>query len=150
MATCPSSCRLFLYPGKYRIRITETDETLSGSRLIDVSQSMAIEFDPDTSAKKNAGLVLGITGPIMMIAGVATLLGHPNDYEREEDRTRINVGAFLLLGGLAATPIGWVMFGTSFKPEYEIRTWNAGPSPSWSMGPGVTGSGVGWVGSGSF
>lgn len=110
---------------------------------------MAIDFDPDTSAKKNTGLVLGITGPIMMLAGVATLLGHPQD-SKEDNETRMQVGGFLLLGGLAATPIGWVMFGTSFKPEYEIRTWKAGPSPSWSMGPGVTGSGVGWVGSGSF
>ena len=36
------------------------------------------------------------------------------------DRARAGSGLVLLLGGLTITPVGWVMFGTSYKPEVEV------------------------------
>jgi hypothetical protein len=153
LATCPGNCRVFLHPGTYRFLVTETDRTLSGSRVIDVTGPMAIDFDPDTTTQRSSGLVMGIAGPIAMLVGFGLLIGddlHDEYDERDEDETRRTVGGLLLIGGLAATPIGWVMFGRSFKPEYEIRKVTPPPAPSWSVGPGVTGSGLGLVGVGRF
>ena len=36
------------------------------------------------------------------------------------DSSRSSSGVLLFLGGLTVTPIGWVMFGTSYKPEVEV------------------------------
>jgi hypothetical protein len=149
IATCPGNCRVFLAPGTYRFLVTETESTLKGSRVIDVTGPMAIDFDPDTRTQRSTGLVMGIAGPIAMLVGFGILLGdglHDEYDERDDDEAGRTVGGLLLIGGLAATPIGWVMFGRSFKPEYEVRH----PVPSWSVGAGATGSGVGLVGVGRF
>ncbi len=147
IAVCPGNCRVFLVPGTYRFVVTETKDTLSGSRMIDVTGPMAIDFDPDTTAQRTTGLVMGIAGPIAMLAGLGLVVGDALDEEydeRDDDETGRSVGGLLLIGGLAATPIGWVMFGKSFKPEYEIT------KPSWSVGAGATGSGLGLVSVGRF
>lgn len=151
VVVCPTSCRVWVYPGTYLIRITEAEGTLAGNREIEVRRPMSIDFDPDTSAKRTAGLVLGVAGPVMIISGLGLALGTPTDSDDDyEDEAAL--GALLLLGGLAATPVGWVMFGTSYKPEYEIGAPLPGapPPPTWSFGPAVTGSSAGFVATARF
>jgi hypothetical protein len=124
LATCPGPCRLILPPGEYHFRVTETADTLAGSRKLEINASSSIHFDPDTKAKRTTGLVLGIGGPILAILGFGTLLGAScmdcTGSDRRNDGA-VAAGAAMLLGGLALTPIGWVMYGTSYKPEYEIK-----------------------------
>lgn len=130
LATCPGPCRLVLPPGEYHFRVTETADTLAGSRKLEINASSSIHFDPDTKAKRTTGLVLGIGGPILALVGFGTLLGAScmdcTGSDRRNDGA-VAAGAAMLLGGLALTPIGWVMYGTSYKPEYEIKR----------LGPGI-------------
>ncbi|HQP38900.1 MAG TPA: hypothetical protein PLI95_27135, partial [Polyangiaceae bacterium] len=56
-------------------------------------------------------------------------------------------GIGMMAAGLTATPVGWVMFGTSFKPEYEVLrapVWSSHRSSGWSVGlaPSMTGAGL--------
>jgi hypothetical protein len=156
IATCKRSCRLWVYPGTYRIQVTKTASTVSGNRVIEVPGPMAIDFRPDTSAKRSVGLLMGIAGPVMVLAGLSIGL---SSYDHEEDggaSVDSNVAVAMVLGGLVATPVGWVLFGTAYKPEYAtVPILDASPPPDakppqWSIAPSVTGSGLGLVGTGTF
>jgi hypothetical protein len=139
-------CRLLLWPGTYKVYAGGSDDTLSGARTLELSSSTRIVVDPDTKAHRTAGLTLGIAGPVLIFTGfvflVSSIAIDSSQTSAQEDRA--TAGAFMLLGGVAITPIGWVMFGTSFKPEVETesarseRTWRTArtrlPSPGLSAG----------------
>jgi hypothetical protein len=97
---------------------------------VDISGPSTVRVDPDTHAHRDGGLALGIAGPILMLVGMVALLGNEcwecsaEERERRNDERRVpnTLAGVGLIGGLAITPIGWVMFGTSFKPEVEVDT----------------------------
>ena len=121
---CQGPCRVTLPPGHYHFRVTETEETLAGSRKLEITDASSIRFEPDTKAKRTTGLILGLGGPVLMIAGFATIMGSSCQECTGSDRRNDGgtaAGVVMLLGGLALTPVGWVMYGTSFKPEYDVK-----------------------------
>lgn len=127
IAECPGNCRLMLLPGRYQIFVHATDDTLAGSRMVDITTASTVRVDPDTTAHRDVGLGLGIAGPVIILASLAALLANADWYSENEDRsqadeTEDSLAVLGLLGGLAITPIGWVMFGSSFKPEVEVDT----------------------------
>lgn len=149
--SCPGPCRVVLPRGEYRFVVTETDVTLSGSRMITINAPSTIQFDPDTRDKRSAGLTLGIAGPVVMLVGlVVALASSCNGGCDGSSSSREHVawtGIGMMAAGLTATPVGWVMFGTSFKPEYEVLrapVWSSHRSSGWSVGlaPSMTGAGL--------
>jgi hypothetical protein len=129
-ATCPGPCVLYLPPGDYHFRVTETETTLAGSRKISVYGPSTLRFDPDTRSKRTTGLIFGIGGPLLMVGGVVAVVGAScvDCAHAQTNGGLLSVGIVMILGGLTLTPVGWVMFGTSFKPEYEVRPMQAGPA----------------------
>jgi hypothetical protein len=123
---CVGRCRLLLLPGKYRIAVRETEDTLPGSRTIEVTGPATVRVDPDSASQRTAGLAMGIAGPILLVVGMAVVLGescgHSCTEEDHENGDGAALGGLALLGGLTLTPIGWVMFGKSFKPTVEVET----------------------------
>ena len=63
---------------------------------------------------------MGIVGPIAALVGVGMLASCGDSECGRGDSFRSSSGVLLFLGGLTVTPIGWVMFGTSYKPEVEV------------------------------
>lgn len=128
IVSCPGPCRVVLVPGTYQVAVRETEHTVSGSREIDVRGPTRITMDPDTTEHRSVGLGLGIAGPVAMVTGIALLVSAWDDchYHDGSSRTRCGndgaetFGLLSLVAGLTATPVGWVMFGTSFKPEYDV------------------------------
>ncbi len=123
IAQCSGACVVNLVPGRYKIWVTESGDTLPGGRELELKRPTRVTMDPDMQEHRTAGLVLGITGPIMLIAGMVALVSqtcidceHPKNNDTAEA-----LGVFGIVGGLVATPVGWVMYGTSFKPEYELQ-----------------------------
>ena len=113
----------------------------------------SIQFDPDTRAKRSTGLTLGILGPIAMVAGMVMVVIGSMPEGHDTDKGTLTTGIVALLGGLTITPIGWVMFGTSFKPEYKVRSLEAeearGGRPrhsGWAFGLIPTRNGAGFGG----
>ena len=123
IATCPDDCRLRLQPGRYKFNVLSTEDTLGGSRLLDIDGPTRLRFDPDMTSHRGVGLALGIAGPALMLVGVVVIIGSALDGRNNGSG---ELGALALIGGLTATPIGRVMFGTSAKPEYDLQPLDAG------------------------
>jgi len=95
---------------------------VAGARVFETRGPAVVTVDPDTTEHRDLGLVMGIAGPIVTLVGVGLALSCGPECNRSTaERSRVGTGAFLVLGGLTITPVGWVMFGTSFKPEVEVR-----------------------------
>lgn len=135
---CETNCQIQVVPGEYRIRVRETEFTLAGSRVIRINSPTSILFDPDTRAKRTTGLVLGIAGPVAMLVGVGLVMGaapDPHDAGPSKRNDALAIGGVgVLAAGAAMTAAGWVMFGTSFKPEYELSPVGTGKAPAFSAG----------------
>jgi hypothetical protein len=123
IARCQIPCRAQLPVGRYKLYVTASEETLSGSRIIDIVGPSTVIVDPDAPGQRTTGLVLGIGGPVAVIVGAVVLVSSAFDrcYDcgdgNNNDSAGGVIGAVLLLGGLVAIPVGWTMFGRSFKPE---------------------------------
>lgn len=129
IAECPGNCRLQLLPGRYKVFVHETENTLAGARNVDIQGPTTLRVDPDTREHRGAGLVMGIVGPILMIVGIAVLMSSacehdcgPGDKNYDDTQTASSAGILTFLGGAGMAAGGWVMYGTSFKPEIEVDT----------------------------
>ena len=94
-------------------------------------------------AKRGGGLVLGIGGIAMTLAGIG-VIAEASDlsptncdvYGRcQTDATAAaSMGLALMLVGAAVTPIGWVLFGKSFHPAIEVQHLQSGTEPAAHLG----------------
>jgi hypothetical protein len=98
--------------------VRATDDTLAGGRVFELRQSTAIVVSPDHDSQRSGGLVLGIGGPVVTIVGAVLVLS--SLCEGCGRSNNAGAGLLLMLGGIAVTPIGWVMFGRSFKPDLTL------------------------------
>lgn len=129
IAECPGNCRLQLLPGRYKVFVHATEDTLPGSRMVDIKGPSTVRVDPDTTAHRSAGLAMGIAGPILMLVGLIGLAAsacedgcYDENGDRNDNDNANGIAVLGILGGIAITPIGWVMYGTSFKPEVDVTT----------------------------
>jgi hypothetical protein len=120
IARCRTPCFARLSPGRYRLFVHETEDTLSGGRIVDLDQSTAIAVSPDHDSQRSTGLALGIAGPVITIVGAVLILSSLCIEQCNNQNNYAGAGIVLLLGGLAITPVGWVMFGKSFKPDLTL------------------------------
>jgi hypothetical protein len=127
IARCEAPCQAHLPRGRYRLYVHETASTESGSRVITIADASTLEVDPRSSSQRGQGLALGIGGILMVAGGIVLLLAsgplycvdtckptpvrHP-DYAID--------GLMLLIAGSAVSPIGWVVFGKSFRPAVDV------------------------------
>lgn len=122
IARCRTPCVAHLVPGRYRLAVAATDETLDGSRSIQIEGSSELEVDPDSASQRTTGLVLGIGGPVASMLGAVLLLSNVCiDSCSHENGGAAAAGALVMLGGMVVTPIGWILFARSFAPEVEMR-----------------------------
>jgi hypothetical protein len=120
-------CRVGLYPGRYQLHVSEGPDTVAGSRGIEITAPSLVTVDPDTQEHRSVGLALGIAGPVLMLGGIVWALSEQcydtdNCRNTSDRETRAELAIFTMLAGIAITPIGWVMFGTSYKPEVEVSS----------------------------
>jgi hypothetical protein len=121
IARCTTPCVAHLWRGRYRLFVHETPETNAGSRVVDIETPGDLVVHPRSPSMGPVGLTLGIAGPVAAIAGIALLLGGGCGGCSQSEPSVEIAGAGLLLGGLVATPIGWVMFGRSRHPGVSTK-----------------------------
>ena len=124
LALCTGACQASIVPGRYRLFVAETPDTRAGGRDVQIVESSSLLVTPRSEAQHTTGLVLGIAGPVLMVIGsVVVLSSVARDYNESGSGSSgegVLAGLGMMLGGIAITPIGWVMFGTSLKPKVEV------------------------------
>lgn len=124
VSRCSTPCSLTLFPGRYRLFVHRTPDTLAGSRKVDIEGPTSVTLEPKGPSQRNIGLTLGIVGSVAVIFGVGMVLG---GVDFKDDPGRATVAASLLVGGMIATPVGWVMFGLGRRPGMSVDP-REGPS----------------------
>jgi hypothetical protein len=123
VGTCIAPCRTRLLPGSYNLYVHETKSTVAGWRNVEIAEPSDVTIDPKNRGTRTTGLVLGIGGAVAMFAGALLFVSNVN---LDEDQSRRTSGeaAWLGLGMMAAggiaTPIGWTIFGMSFRPGVDV------------------------------
>jgi hypothetical protein len=121
---CRGGCQVSVLPGKYRLRVTKPGESPS-ERALTLSEPERLSIGPSNPSASNAGLALGIAGPVLIILSVALVIAELDcSYNSEREYQTCETpdwvpGAALIgiLGGAAMTPIGWVMFAKNRRPS---------------------------------
>jgi len=125
IARCETPCIAHLERGQYRLLVYATDDTVEGSRMITIDDSRDLIVHPRSSGSGETGLALGILGPVAIIGGGVLALSNMNlcvdsCEPRDTSPGLALLGVGLMLGGLVATPIGWVLYGQSRHPGVEM------------------------------
>jgi hypothetical protein len=124
LALCTGACQASIVPGRYRLFVDATPDTRAGGRDVQIVEPSSLLVTPRSEARHTTGLVLGIAGPVLMVIGSVVILSSiARDYNESGSSTSgegVLAGLGMMLGGIAITPVGWVMFGTSLKPKVEV------------------------------
>jgi hypothetical protein len=138
---CTADCQLIVPSGDYRVRLEESDGSVSdkGIRLL---KSEILAVGPPNRGTADLGLTLGIAGTaaaasglLMLLAGMVSTSG-----EDEPDWARpvAGVGLVSLLVGAFISPFGWGMYATNRKMrlnEYEFKPQRPAPHAGFGVTP---------------
>jgi hypothetical protein len=128
VARCSTPCALELAPGKYSIRLTDSEgnETVEKAKITGASHLSITAPDPTA---KWTGLTLGIGGTGSALVGVGLLfaltIGSLGDHYEgpapERPAWMVPTTVATLVVGAVATPVGWTMFGRNRKPTIDFE-----------------------------
>jgi hypothetical protein len=134
IARCTVPCRAMVPAGRYKLYVHETEGTVDGSRTIDISQPVTLTVGPKGYGQRVGGLVLALTGSTMLISGIvlAAVITCVEDGSSRSCGTdsQETAAVALVLGGLVATPVGWIMFGNSLRPGLTQTAPQYGVAPT--------------------
>lgn len=123
LLVCGRSCRVALPAGEYRVSVVDAQGRSRASRALAVNGPASWLVRPPSEEQRTTGLVLGVAGPVAMVGGSMLILsGLCIEECRDSHADRVAAGLILAIGGVVATPIGWVMFGKSFRPTVEVSS----------------------------
>jgi hypothetical protein len=159
LAHCTLPCGFQMPRGRYRLEVAESPNTLGGSRSITIDGPSRLVVTPRDRGKRTMGLVLGIGGVVAVVAGIALMADGVSTYYRCDLNgggpcTQVasfsgeaSAGLAVFLVGAAMTPIGWVMFGKSFRPAVDVQHPGAAAGAGFRVGVVPLRSGAGLGGS---
>ncbi|HEX4338420.1 MAG TPA: hypothetical protein VH062_21085 [Polyangiaceae bacterium] len=155
--TCQLPCSLRMERGRYRIEVAETESTLRGNRPVTIEGPSRLVITPRDRSTRSVGLGLGIGGVVAIVAGTVMIIvditnnlrvSCDGDFCDRQSSTGglATAGLLLALGGAVVTPIGWVMFGKSFRPAIDVENGVQAAAPRGVLGvvgmPGGAGLGA--------
>ncbi len=137
LGSCVGNCTFQVPPGTYFVESGETDTLRSGKKKIVVSGSTLVDVSPGSKSQRTTGLVMGITGPVLIFVGMIGLLvtaasDAVDDFCYEGSSCRREEPSYTpwiaaLVGGVGFTTAGWIMFGVS-GTKVKASPY-AGPTP---------------------
>lgn len=160
VADCVGMCDFAALPGRYTLYTHDASTGADHELSLRIRRSSRFQLQQGDDGARDAGLALGITGSVSIVAGffmvlpvVLSSMCEDTNCTTSDERLTAEVGLGLLLGGIVATPIGFTVFAhnrTKLKlideSPYEARS----NGPSLRLGLVGVNGGVGLGGVGSF
>jgi hypothetical protein len=115
VSRCFDDCEEVLDPGPYRLRLVGADGVTLGTRSVNVRRPMAVHVLDTSPGAATSGLVLGISGTVILLTGVAALGGLALQSSCEANNCDNNkwLGVYALASipaGIVMTVVGWRLF----------------------------------------
>jgi hypothetical protein len=157
--SCRAACRLALQPGEYTMRVRESQGgVLVDQSVVSVDRPMRYRVHRPESGGSDArinGLVLAITGHVVSIVGLFVAGEAMMSDMLCEEAARCGdhgtaelLGAAAIVGGLAASTVGWVVFAQarSSGDDNRVVTPIAAPQPRLTVSVAPLPGGAGFAG----
>jgi hypothetical protein len=127
-ARCVQECRLALPLGTYTLRPLNEKGKSEPETNFKVTGPGRLEFDRPNTSLSSAGALIGTAGIAVVLVGTGLMMANlcVDTCEDQQARdTRASIGGAILLLGLPAIPIGWILFGRNRRPvkhEYPAES----------------------------
>jgi hypothetical protein len=140
IADCTGECDFWAWPGKYRVVVQQGEGPHDDARLaLRVRRPGNYGFVPAHGGAQNAGLILGIAGPVIgfvgavfTVAGLLRTCSAPPPGESCDQPTAFYVGLGALAVGGAMTAVGWPLYIHN-RAHFDFRA-QAAPQPAARLG----------------
>lgn len=120
VAACSGPCEFWVWPGKYRVLVRDGEGPGADAQLaLRVRRAGDYAFVPAHGAAQNTGLYLGVSGPVIGLAGlVFTAAGLLHSCDRTggadcDKPTSFYVGLGALGLGVGMTSAGWLLYAAN-------------------------------------
>lgn len=119
IAECANYCEFLALPGRYTLDAQEREgeHHRIGFR---VRRSSSFLFKEGDRTVRAVGASVGVIGSLSVMVGLGLILGNaslgdgaPPQTSAQHRASQVGIGMFL--GGLLATPIGWIVFGQTAR-----------------------------------
>jgi hypothetical protein len=128
IADCAGECDFWAWPGKYRVVVRMGEGPHDDASLaLRVRRPGSHMFIPADGGAQNAGLVLGVTGPVIgfvgavfTVAGLFATCSAPPPGEGCNKPAAFYIGLGTLAAGGAMTAIGWPLY-LHHRARFEFR-----------------------------
>ena len=126
VSRCFDDCEEVLDPGPYRLRLVGADGVTLGTRSVNVSRPMAVHVLDTSPGAATTGLVLGISGTVILLTGVAALGGLALQSSCDANNCDNNkwLGLYALASipaGIVMTVVGWRLFARNHS-AFRVET----------------------------
>jgi len=121
IAVCDGDCAFWVWPGNYSVRLRLDGANKDSSLSLRIRRPGRYELIPANRSARNAGLALGVAGPVVAFVGlimayVGIMEGQCDDAAPQAACTSNGpepvayYGLATLAAGAGMTTVGWIMF----------------------------------------
>lgn len=115
LLSCQQRCEFMAPPGRYRLKLRDPSTGFEHEQGLRIKASSRYQLQQGDAGARTAGLVFGIAGPASIVVGMvlvlpALLSAGCHGCSDDDGSSTATAGAIMILGGLVATPIGWVVY----------------------------------------
>ncbi len=114
IAACTGDCGFWAWPGKYAVVVDQGDGPHEDARVaLHIDGNTSYRFVPANGQTQNAGIVLGVAGPTLGVAGLLWFLALDlrSCHEPECSTPTATYVSLSMLGlGVAMTAVGWPLY----------------------------------------
>lgn len=115
LLSCEGRCEFMAPPGRYRVKLRDPSTGFEHEQGLRIKESSQFQLQPGDAGARTAGLVFGIAGPASIVLGMvlvlpALLASGCHGCSGGGENTTATIGVVMILGGIVATPVGWVVY----------------------------------------
>jgi hypothetical protein len=116
IAECVNQCEFQALPGRYILDAQERETGEHQRIAFRVRRPTSFVFEEGDATARTVGASVGVIGSLSVVVGLGLILGNASLGDDASPQTAaqhraLEVGIGMLLGGILATPTGWIIFG---------------------------------------